>query len=41
MEIPELGEYVEESNEEENMSNFYDEIFINPTIYSCFTKFGQ
>ena len=29
MEIPELGEYVEESNEEENMSNFYDEIFIN------------
>ena len=26
MEIPELGEYVEESNEEENMSNFYDEI---------------
>ena len=29
MEIPELGEYVEESNEEENMSNFYDEILIN------------
>ena len=30
MEIPELDEYVEEeSNEEENMSNFHDKILIN------------